>query len=77
MTPLLLCQAGTRIPTRNAVAEERARIAREIHDIVSHGLDAMVVLSDAAAIGTSTLWVAILGQTVRPEDHETGFSSRH
>lgn len=34
---------------RIAVAEERARIARETHDIVSHGLGAMVVLSDAAA----------------------------
>ncbi len=53
MTPLLLCQAGTRIPTRNAVAEERARIAREIHDIVSHGLGATVVASDAAATATS------------------------
>lgn len=34
---------------RVAVAEERARIAREIHDIVSHSLSVVVVMSDAAA----------------------------
>ncbi|MGD7788990.1 histidine kinase dimerization/phosphoacceptor domain-containing protein [Propionibacteriaceae bacterium Y1700] len=32
-----------------AVARERARIAREIHDIVAHGLGVVVVLSDGAA----------------------------
>ncbi len=31
-----------------AAAEERARIAREIHDIVSHGLSVVVVMSDGA-----------------------------
>ncbi|MGD7706396.1 sensor histidine kinase [Microlunatus sp. Y2014] len=31
-----------------AAAEERARIAREIHDIVSHGLGTMVVMADGA-----------------------------
>lgn len=32
-----------------AVAEERARIAREIHDIVSHSLGVVVVMSEGAA----------------------------
>jgi signal transduction histidine kinase len=32
-----------------AAADERARIAREIHDIVSHGLSVVVVMSDGAA----------------------------
>ncbi|MFW6597369.1 sensor histidine kinase [Propionibacteriaceae bacterium Y2011] len=31
-----------------AAAEERARIAREIHDIVSHGLGTMVVMAEGA-----------------------------
>ncbi|GAA1316900.1 sensor histidine kinase [Brachybacterium tyrofermentans] len=37
--------------TREAIAaaEERARIAREIHDIVSHSLGTMVVMADGAA----------------------------
>lgn len=34
---------------RIIVAAERARIAREIHDIVSHGLSAVVVLAQGAA----------------------------
>lgn len=33
-----------------AAAAERARIAREIHDIVSHSLSAVVVLADGAAV---------------------------
>ncbi len=33
---------------RLAVAEERTRIAREVHDIVSHNLSVMVALTDAA-----------------------------
>lgn len=32
-----------------AAAKERTRIAREIHDIVSHGLSVVVVMSDGAA----------------------------
>nr|WP_285736791.1 histidine kinase [Kitasatospora phosalacinea] len=35
---------------RLAVAEERARIAREVHDIVSHNLSVMVALTDAAVL---------------------------
>ena len=33
-----------------AVAEERARIAREMHDIVAHNLAVMVALADGAAL---------------------------
>ncbi|WP_019203498.1 sensor histidine kinase [Tsukamurella sp. 1534] len=33
-----------------AAAEERARIAREIHDIVAHGLGTMVVAADGATV---------------------------
>ena len=33
-----------------AAAQERARIAREMHDIIAHSLSVMVTLSDAAAI---------------------------
>ncbi len=34
---------------RLAVTEERSRVAREMHDIVSHGLTVMVTLSEGAA----------------------------
>ncbi|WP_461166549.1 sensor histidine kinase [Tsukamurella serpentis] len=37
------------IRARVAVIEERTRIARELHDIVSHGLSAIVLLADGAA----------------------------
>ena len=39
---------------RIAVSDERARIAREIHDIVSHSLSVVVVMSDGAAAKVDT-----------------------
>lgn len=39
---------------RIAVVEERARIAREIHDVVSHGLGVVVVLAEGAAATVET-----------------------
>ena len=38
---------------RLAVAQERTRIAREVHDIVSHSLSVMIALADGAAAATA------------------------
>ena len=50
---------------RMAAVEERARIARELHDIVSHNLSVMIVLADGAAAGAQERNAELMRQVAR------------
>ncbi|MPQ98429.1 sensor histidine kinase [Modestobacter sp. I12A-02628] len=59
---------------RVAVAEERARIAREVHDVVAHNISVMIALADGAtyattepAASTAMAHVATTGRTALTE----------
>ena len=59
---------------RVAVAEERARIAREVHDVVAHNISVMIALADGAtyatkepAARTAMAHVATTGRTALTE----------
>ncbi|WP_459800283.1 sensor histidine kinase [Herbidospora sp. RD11066] len=48
-TQTRLLQARQEAERREAVAEERARIARDLHDVLAHSISAMVVQAEVAA----------------------------
>src|SRR3954468_13471613 len=57
---------------RIAVVEERTRIAREVHDVVSHNLSVMTALADGA--GSATVALGWTGEelTVTVRDDGSG-----
>jgi signal transduction histidine kinase len=60
----------TRVRHDQAVLEERARIARELHDVVAHHVSMMVVQAESARVGTPGLPPA--GQESLAAIRETG-----
>lgn len=61
-------RAGSDERTRRAIADERAAIARELHDVVSHGLSVVVVQSLAARTLLSDLRDPVAGKVDRHLD---------
>lgn len=63
---------------RSAVAEERARIARELHDVVGHEVTLIAIQSEAAAsaLGSAPERAAVPVEAIRRTAHRTGAEMR-